>query len=297
MNLQRLEWMCVGMVFCVALVGRVSVAAEADSSPVVTKVASFDGTEIYCESRGDGETALLFLHGWCGTHDYWKHQVDAFAKDYRVVTIDQAGHGASGKDRKEWTIDSLAADVAAVVDALKLKRVVLVGHSMGGPVSMAAAPKLPGTVVGIVGVDTLHNVEFRWNPEEANGFLAGLKNDFPGTLRAGLKGLNRDDVDPALLESLTADALERDPVMALGLMTDMTGLDESKLMSAVKAPIRCINAAPSFAYALPTQVETNRKYADYDAVIMEGVGHYPMLETPEEFNSRLAEVLQGFAAK
>jgi pimeloyl-ACP methyl ester carboxylesterase len=279
------------------MAARLAVGADKSAEPVVAKIASFDGTNIYCETRGNGETALLFLHGWCGTHDYWKHQVDVFAKDYQVVTIDQAGHGDSGKDHAEWTVESLAGDVEAVVTALKLKRVILIGHSMGGPVSIASTKRLPGTVVGVIGVDTLHNAEYEWPEGEANGFLTGLKADFQGTLRGGLKGLLREDVDPELLKWLSDGAAAQDPTMALGLMTDMTKLDETTLMSDAKVPIRCINAAPTFQFALPTEVETNKKYADFGAVIMDGVGHYPMLEKPDEFNRLLAEALREFARK
>ena len=70
-----------------------------------------DGLKIVGEVRGQGNTALIFLHGWCGDREYWKHQIRAFAADYRVVAIDQAGHGESGKDRKAWTADGLAGDV------------------------------------------------------------------------------------------------------------------------------------------------------------------------------------------
>jgi pimeloyl-ACP methyl ester carboxylesterase len=88
-----------------------------------------DGLEIVGEVRGQGDTALIFLHGWCGDREYWKHEVEVFAADYRVVALDQAGHGESGKGRKAWTADSLAGDVEALVKALGLKRVILVGHS------------------------------------------------------------------------------------------------------------------------------------------------------------------------
>ena len=56
-----------------------------------------DGLEIVGEVRGQGDTALIFLHGWCGDREYWKHEVEVFAADYRVVALDQAGHGESGK--------------------------------------------------------------------------------------------------------------------------------------------------------------------------------------------------------
>ena len=60
-----------------------------------------DGASIIGEVRGKGDTALVFLHGWGGDREYWKNQVAAFAGDYRIVAIDQAGHGESRTDRKD----------------------------------------------------------------------------------------------------------------------------------------------------------------------------------------------------
>src|ERR1700694_415517 len=106
-------------------------------SPFAKKtIRAGDGLGLLCEVRGQGDTALVFLHGWCGDREYWKHQVRPFADDYRVVTLDQAGHGESGKDRKAWSAAGLAGDVEAVAKSLGLKRVILVGHSMGGPVAL-----------------------------------------------------------------------------------------------------------------------------------------------------------------
>src|SRR5262249_21572171 len=127
----------------------VAVARGADANSAKKIVRTEDGVNIVCEVLGNGDTALVFLHGWCGDREYWKHQADAFASDYRVVTLDQAGHGESGKKRKHWSIDSLAGDVEAVVKALGLKRVILIGHSMGGPVALMAAKRMPGTVVAV----------------------------------------------------------------------------------------------------------------------------------------------------
>src|SRR5262249_30752044 len=120
---------------------------EPTDKPEKKTIRADDGVDIVCEVRGQGDTALIFLHGWCGDREYWKNQAEAFAADYRIVTLDQAGHGESGKNRKEWTTASLAGDVEAVVKALGLKRVILVGHSMGGPVALMAAKRMPGTVV------------------------------------------------------------------------------------------------------------------------------------------------------
>ena len=83
----------------------VPVALGQESKGTKTAVKATDGLSIVTEVHGKGDTALVFIHGWCGDREYWKHQVDAFAGDYQVVTLDVAGHGESGKDRKEWTVD------------------------------------------------------------------------------------------------------------------------------------------------------------------------------------------------
>ena len=147
-------------------------ADEGEAKPMKKTFKATDGTTIVGEVSGKGDTALVFLHGWCGDRNFWKYQVKPFAAEFKVVAIDQAGHGESGKDRKDWTIDSLAGDVAAIVKELDLKRVILIGHSMGGPVALLAAKKIPGVAVGVVGVDTLQNVEFKMPEERIDEFLS-----------------------------------------------------------------------------------------------------------------------------
>jgi pimeloyl-ACP methyl ester carboxylesterase len=260
-------------------------------------IKAADGNTIAYDVRGQGDTALILLHGWCGDRAFWKHQVDVFAKDYRVVAVDQAGHGLSGKNRKDWTLASLAYDVVDLVKELKLKRVILVGHSMGGSVSLAAAKRLPGTVVGVVGVDTLQNAEFKWPEDMSKKFLAAFETDFKGTLRNSMKGMFAEKADPELVNWIITKAENQDQKMATALMHALSRTDLTNLFKQAKVPIRCINSAPGFQFAVPTAIQVNRKYSDYNAVIMEGTGHFPMLERPEEFNTKLREVLKEFAAK
>jgi pimeloyl-ACP methyl ester carboxylesterase len=255
-----------------------------------------DGLEIVGDVRGRGDTALVFLHGWCGDREYWNHQVEVFAADYRVVALDQAGHGESGKGRKAWTADGLASDVEAVVKALALKRVILVGHSMGGPVALLAAKRMPGTVVAVIGVDTLQNAEFKPPEEARKSMLDGVEKDFKGTLRTMFDGVSPEKADAELKKWLQTKAEGQDPKMALALMRDLFGLDTRKLLKEAKVPVRCINSAGGYKFFTPTAV-TNKKYADFGAVTIDGVGHHPMLEKPDEFNRKLRDVLKAFATK
>ena len=139
-----------------------------------------DGVRISYTSEGHGELAIVFIHGWTLDHTHWRFQIQEFRKSFRVIAIDLPGHGASGANRESWSIDGLGADVAAVVRGLKLEKVVLVGHSMGGPVALAAAPKLRGILRGIVVVDSVQNVEYSASSEATERFIKKFEDDFEG---------------------------------------------------------------------------------------------------------------------
>src|SRR4051812_38174022 len=167
-----------------------SFAAPVSADDGEAKVKKFtwkapDGLSIYGEELGKGDTALVFLHGWCGDHEYWKNQVGPFSADYRVIALDLAGHSQSGKDRKEWTVAGLADDVAGAVKELGLKRVVLIGHSMGGPVALMTAKRLPGVAVAVVGVDTLQNADFKMPKEAIDGLMKQFEDDFKKAVGEG----------------------------------------------------------------------------------------------------------------
>jgi len=273
-------------------------AGGGEGGKAVRKIISADdGVKLVCDVRGKGDTALIFLHGWCGDREYWKHQVEAFAPDYRIVAFDQAGHGESTKDRKNWTVNSLAGDVQSVVKALGLNRVILVGHSMGGPIALMAAKRMPRKVVAVIGVDTLQNAEFKMPEEVRKKFLAGFETDFKKTLAEGFPALLHEKTSPELKKWLVTKAEGQDQKMALALMRDLSALDQKKLLKEAQAPVRCINSSGGFKFHTPTAIDVNKKYADYNAVLIEEVGHYPMLERPEVFNEKLREVLKEFKAK
>jgi hypothetical protein len=120
---------------CLLLLTRGAIGGQRDAKPIRKTVRAADGLNIVCEVRGKGETR--------------KNQVDVVAADYRVVTLDQAGHGESGKDRKHWRVGSLAGVVESLVKALDLKAVILVGQSMGGAVALMASQRMPGKVIAV----------------------------------------------------------------------------------------------------------------------------------------------------
>ncbi len=285
----------LSLIACLLLVP-LAIAGEG-AKPKKGTVRAEDGVTIVYEERGKGDTTLILLHGWCGDREFWKHQADAFANDYRIVALDQAGHGESGKNRQTWTVNGLAGDVEAVTKALDLRRVILVGHSMGGPISLLAAKRMPGKVVAVIGVDTLPNAEFKMPEEVTKKFVAGFETDFKGTMRSAMDGMVPEKIDPELKKWIVTKAEAQDPKMALALIRDLSAVDNKTLLKEAKVPVRCINSGGGFKFFTPTDVSVNKKYADFDVVTMDEIGHFPMLERPDEFNQKLRNVLKEFAAK
>lgn len=254
-------------------------------------VAASDGVPIHYDVQGKGEPTLVFVHCWSCNRHLWDNQVAEFSKTHRVVTIDLPGHGESGMDRKTWSVESFGDDVKTVVTKLDLKRVVLIGSSMGGPITLEAARRIPDRVVGIVPVDTLQDVESKVPPEQLDAVFKAMEADFKGANASLMSQFFFSSTTPqAVKDRILADINSRPPQTAIAILRAVFAYDPIPALREIKAPIRAINAD-----RVPTNLEINHKYApQFNVVIIKGTGHYPMLEAPAQFNALLSDVLRQF---
>ena len=82
---------------------------------------------------------ILFVSGLGGFASFWQDQIAAFAKRFEVVTFDHRGIGQSDQARFGYTVERMAADVVSLMDALRIKRAHVVGHSTGGAIAQVLA--------------------------------------------------------------------------------------------------------------------------------------------------------------
>lgn len=246
-----------------------------------------DGVTIVYSAAGAGETALVFVHGGLADRSFFNGQLRAFADRYRVIALDLAGHGESGVNRKKWGLPEFGADIKAVAAAEKPKRVILFGNSLGGPSAVEAALILPGLVIGVVGIDTFQRLDYTFPPDEAIRRAEAFRADYPGSMKAMVKALFHADADPALIAETERRMMKTSPASAYGMFLGMSGYDMTAAARKLAVPLRAINGD-----LYETDVSANRKIkADFDAVIMKHVGHYPMLEKPDEFNRLVISVV------
>lgn len=109
--------------------------------------------ELDYEDYGVGKV-LLFLHGLGSTKKDWDAQVPFFSENYRVITLDLRGHGASTIPKKEYGVALMTEDVKALLDQLEIKKATLIGFSMGGAVAFEMANSYPTYVENLVIVNS-----------------------------------------------------------------------------------------------------------------------------------------------
>jgi pimeloyl-ACP methyl ester carboxylesterase len=248
---------------------------------------SADGVTIVYSAVGAGEPALVFIHGGLADRSFWDAQLKAFAGTHRVIALDLAGHGESGADRTKWGFPEFGADVRAVVEAEKPGRVIIFGNSLGGPVAIAAALQMPGRVLGVVGVDTFQSLDYVISDAEALARAEAFRKDLAGSVKVMTAALFHRDADPALMADAERRMARTSPEAAYKMFKALGGYDQAAAARRLTVPLRAINGD-----LYPTDIAGVRKIkADFDAVIMKHMGHYPMLERPEEFNGHVAAVV------
>jgi pimeloyl-ACP methyl ester carboxylesterase len=99
---------------------------------------------------GSGEPGLLFIHYWGGSARTWNAVISELSTTFRCIAYDQRGWGQSDAPEHGYSIRDLALDAKHIVDALRLRRYLLVGHSMGGKVAQFMASQRPPGLVGLV---------------------------------------------------------------------------------------------------------------------------------------------------
>jgi pimeloyl-ACP methyl ester carboxylesterase len=249
-----------------------------------------DGSRIPYEVAGnaDADVTVVMVHCWMCDRSFWDAQLPALADLYRTVTLDLPGHGEAPANRDPWTVAAYGEDVAGLISDLDLTHVVLMGHSMGGPVSLRAAALAPDRVVGIVAVDTLHDAEFTFDGEQIQGFMQAFESDFVGTCEQFVRSMIIEDgAEEVLAHVLQAGCVEERAEVGVALMRDYSSIDFPSWFREAGVPIRAINATEPNE----TRLEVNQRYVDFDAELMDGVGHYLHMTRPDQFNELMLDAI------
>ena len=292
------------LLFVVALVFAHAVASsnriEERTSPAPTKppkvaiadshFTRLDGARIHYVNYGKGDEALVLIHGWTCNLDNWRDQFADFAKRNRVIAMDLPGHGQSDKPQVTYSMDYFARAVDAVMRDAKVKRAVLVGHSMGTPVARQFYRKYPGKTLAIVIVD---------------GSLRPFGDKaLMDRLIAGFRGPNYREAVGQMLTAisgpnLSADATERIKTSSLNtpqhvIVSAMEGMADPSIWGDDKINVPVLAIMAKNPFYPPNVEESFRAIApNVEFHMWDGVGHFIMMEKPQEFNASVLQFLDN----
>jgi pimeloyl-ACP methyl ester carboxylesterase len=257
-----------------------------------------NGVEIEWRERGDGD-AILFIHGFPFNSAMWGHQLAALPEGWRGIAPDLRGFGASdiGGD-PILTMELFATDLARLLDHLEIDRVVLCGLSMGGYVAFDFWRQFGDRVRGIVLSDTRASADSPDTRRARNHLADRVREEGPAPV---IEALLPKLLSPSTTRkkkgvvSMVRAMMEetRPETMARALLGMAARADADPLLRTIDVPVLVVVGADDVITSRGQAEMLARGIRGARIELIDGAGHIPPLEQPEEFNTSLAQFLAG----
>lgn len=180
------------------------------------KTIGYKNTKIAYTDQGKG-TAVVFLHGFLENKTMWDPFIPEFSLKYRIITLDLLGHGETDCVGYVHSMEDQADVVAAIIQELKIRKAVLVGHSMGGYVALAFAEIYPDYVKGLFLLNSTSRADSDERKKNRVRAIKAVKQNYTNFVRLSIANLfnedNRKKLDP-----------EIEKVKRQGLKTPLQGI-------------------------------------------------------------------------
>jgi pimeloyl-ACP methyl ester carboxylesterase len=247
-----------------------------------SRFAKLDGARIHYINYGKGDEALVLIHGWTQSADAWRDNVPDFAKRNRVIVVELPGHGQSDKPETTYSMGYFARAVGAVMRDAKVKRAVLVGHSMGTPIARQFYRKYPEKTLAIVIVDgSLRPFGDKAVMDQMmKGFRGPQYRDAVNQMLAFISGPNISSEVKQRINTASMNTPQNVLVSAFEGMLDPSIWREDKINVPVLAIMAKTALLPASAEESFRQIAPKLEFHVFD-----GVGHFLMMEKPQEFDA------------
>jgi len=276
-------------------------------SAIEIKTESLHGREAIYTEAGKGP-ALLLVHGLGGNFENWQEVIGPLARNHTVIAPDLPGHGASAGGGGDYSVGALAASLRDLLVAIGHERVTLVGHSLGGGVSMQFAYQFPEMVERLVlvssgGLGPEVSLVLRAAAlPGADRFIAATAG--PGQWVGGLvgRGLGAIGLRPNadLAEVLRGYGTLEDPVRRAAFVATVRAVigtggqrvdAKDRLYLAENVPVLIVWGAQDRIIPASHAADAHRHIPGSRLEVFDGVGHLPQLEAPLRFVTVLEEFI------
>lgn len=267
--------------------------------PIVTRESrefdllsvSVDGAEVaYAQQGRLALPPLVLLHGWGSSHKFWKYVFSAFSPRWRVIAPDLVGFGLSEKPDRDYSIAGLSSWLGKFLDALKLDQVVLVGHSMGGTISLLHALDHPERIRKLAVVNPLVHGATAFNSRTRMCMLPGLRCLlFAGSRLTPIRRWVTKDFSyvAAYDEELSRDVVRGTYQSTFDTLRSSRDIDLRPRLQDLKVETLAIGTDRDRLVAADQYSLVPAQHRE----LIRDCGHIPMIERPAEFNRILNEFL------
>lgn len=270
---------------------------------VHTTMPSFDGGDLHLIERGraDGRP-LVFLHGVTLSSKIWHYQLRDLGDEFRVIALDQRGHGLSVAGSEGYGLAKLARDLVTVLEKLDLHDAVIIGHSMGGFATMQFCINHPDVlaerVVGIVLMNTAAElVEQRpaWTAPlvkrvvSASARLPRPAQPMPAAVYLGSRVTFGRDASPTQVRFIGDIGAALPPEILAASVTAFLNMDLRAGLRAVRVPALVLAGSQDRLLPVRAARQIVANLPGAELVVFEGAGHTLMLERHAESNRLISE--------
>jgi len=269
-------------------------ASPPNSTTPSSHFAAFGTNKVHYIAQGTGPHTFVLIHGWSCNAGFWRQQTPVLAGRARLILIDLPGHGQSDKPQADYTMDYFAGAVLAVMRDARVDKATLVGHSMGTPIICRVYAQAPERVSALVSVDGLLRRP-KMSADQAQQFIGAYRT--PEYREHATRFVNSMFPNPgteALRDRVRDEILMTPQYVMRSAMEGMFASDQPAWdLSSVKVPVLAINAkSPMWTAEYESYMRSLSPKTDYR--VIDGPGHFLMLENPAEFNAALIDMLEKF---
>jgi pimeloyl-ACP methyl ester carboxylesterase len=246
---------------------------------------------VHYETFGRGRP-VVFLHGWLGSWRYWMPTMDVVSQQFRTYSFDFWGFGDSEKHKTQSTIQNYSDQVIRFLDKMGIDRVMLVGHSMGGMVSLRTALNYPDRVTRVVAVGApIDGESLSWLLKLTDKpYIAKLMARMPGITKSLFRYfLGRTD-DPEDFEILN-DSVKGTALSVSHSVRSMMRTDLRNDLARLRVPSLIVHGGRDDVVD-PNQIELFRDIPTAEVVLLPESRHFPFLDESALFNDMLLRFLK-----
>lgn len=246
--------------------------------------------------KGAGPVVLL-VHGVCMTSAFFTHNIDALARDHRVIAVDLRSHGDSPTSLTGNTVAQYARDLHALMAGLDLQDVTGVGWSMGSFVwwdhlTQFGTDRLRRLAVVSQGPADLTRPDWPHgiaDPDELSGFVDAVQTDFSGFFAEFVTEMFKHPLPEGDAAALLAEITKIEPNPGTVILADQTLRDYRGFLQGLDVPHLLVWGVDEKVVKLASAHWLSSALTDAELHVFDESGHCPMWEEPDRFNGLLTD--------